>query len=167
MDVLATAQAEMQHPCANGVVGDLVDQDEAAQRAIFCIGIKDDAPVGRNLANPDLIQIQRLRCEMFHRIDVDFVFWFGDCYADHLRAQFEPVAAADDERLVVHPHDGGFELVSDFGRVVGSGKHIAAGTIDFLFQSDRDGLARNRFVEFPVHGDHRFYRAGLARRERT
>ena len=64
MDVLAAPQAEMQHACADRAMGDLVDQDEPAQRTVAGIGIEHDPPVGGDLAHADLIEVKRLRGEV-------------------------------------------------------------------------------------------------------
>src|SRR3546814_8426007 len=74
MDILRAAQAEVQHPRRNGRVGQLVDQDEAAERAIVGIGLEHDRLVGRNLDHADAVQVQRLGRQMVERVDVDLIF---------------------------------------------------------------------------------------------
>jgi hypothetical protein len=78
MDILRAAQREVQHPGANRAVGDLVDQDEAAQRAVVGIGLEHDRLVGRQFGHADRVEFQRLGRKMLHRVDVDRVFGLLD-----------------------------------------------------------------------------------------
>ena len=64
VDVLRAAQREVQQPRADRVVGQPVDQDEAAGVAVLRVGIERDRLVEIEVADADLVQMQRLaaRC---------------------------------------------------------------------------------------------------------
>ncbi len=74
VDILRAPQREMQHARADGAVGDLVDQDEAAKVAVGLVGLERDRPVQREVADADLVELQRLGRQMLQRVDVDLVF---------------------------------------------------------------------------------------------
>ena len=124
-------------PAGDRGVGQLVDQDEAAERAVGAgsfdgIGLEHDLAVGRELGDADRIEAQRLRREMLERVDVDLIFGCLDRRGDSLRAELHPVAAAGEQLLVRHPHDRRFELVGGFGRIGRSGNHVAARAVDLV-----------------------------------
>ena len=79
MDVQRAAQREMQHAAGDRRVGELVDQDEPAERlvgarALDRIRLEHDLAVGRELGHADRVQSQRRRRKMLQRIDVDLIF---------------------------------------------------------------------------------------------
>src|SRR3546814_9664541 len=78
MDILRAAQAEVQHARRDRRVGDLVDQDEAAERMVIAIGLEGDRLVGRQFDDADAVELECFRREMVERVDVDLVLWLLD-----------------------------------------------------------------------------------------
>ena len=139
MDVLRPPKGEVQHARGDGGVGELVDQDEAAQRAGWAeppcsvaIGLEHDRPVGGDFGDADRVQVERLRRQLFERVDVELMLGLGDGRGGGLGAELQPIAAAGDHRLVGHPDDGRFELVGGVRRVLGRGDDVAARAVDLL-----------------------------------
>ena len=50
--VVRAAQREVQQPGTDGVVGDAIDEDEAAHVAVFGVGVERDGPVEAEVATP-------------------------------------------------------------------------------------------------------------------
>ena len=78
MDVERAPKREMQHSARDRGVGQLVDQDEAAERlvrarALDRIRLEHDLAVGRDLGDADGVEAERRRGEMLERVDVDLV----------------------------------------------------------------------------------------------
>ena len=163
VDVLRAAQAEVQHPGANGAVGQLVDQDDPAQRPVAGIGIEHQRLVGGDLGHADGVEVERLGSQPLHRVDIDRVLGRGDRDGDGLRPQLQPVGTAHQQRIVVQPDQRGFELVRHFGRGIGGGDHIAARTVDLVRKAQRDRLARNGLLQIAIQRDDPGDGAGLAR----
>ena len=57
----ARRSAKRSMPGADGVVGEPVDQDEAAGVAVLVVGVEGDRPVELEVADADLVQLERLR----------------------------------------------------------------------------------------------------------
>ena len=155
VDVVRAAQREVEHPAGDRGVGQLVDQDEAAERAVGAralggIRLEHDLAVGRDLGDADRIELQGRRREMLERVDVDLILRLLDRRGDRLRAELQPIAAAREQLLLGHPHDRRFELVGGLGRVGRRGDHVAARAIDLVGQGQRDRLAGDRLVEVAV-----------------
>ena len=146
VDIVSSAQAEIQHTCGDRSIGNFVDQNKAAQRRLFGIGFERNRLVSVHFRNADRIQLQRLGRKMLHRVDVDFVFRLLHRSGDRLGGELKPVAATRFQRLFVHPDDRRFELVGDFGRGIRGSDHITAAAIDFVLEGDSNRLTRNRFV---------------------
>ena len=150
MHVLRAAQREVEHARSDGAVGQLVDQDEATERAAFSISFEDDGLVGCNFGDADSIQLQRLGCQMLHRVDVDLIFGRVDCRRDHLRTELEPIGTTRDQRLVSHPHDICFKLVGDLRRIVRNRNDVAARAIDFVGETQSHRLSRHRNIKIAI-----------------
>ncbi len=153
----------MQHARRHGGVGQLVDQDKAAQVAIGFIGLKGDVAVGRQIGHADSVQFQHLGRHMLQAVDVDLVLGRLDIGRDGLGAQLQPVGAARQHGLVGHPHDGRLELIGRLGGGVGLGQHVAARAVDFVGQAQGDGLAGEGLVQVAIQGDDARDLGGLAR----
>ena len=144
LDVARAAKREVDHPRRRRGVGQFVDQDEAAERAVVRKRLEHDRAVGIDLGDADLVELERARREMLEAVDVDPVLGRLDGGRDGLGGELEPVAAPGQQRVLVHPHDGRFELVGDGGRVGGMGDNIAAPAIDRIGEGQDDRLAASR-----------------------
>src|SRR5207248_10522704 len=71
--VLRAAQSEVDQPGADGVVGEAVDEDEAAESAILAVGLERDRPVELELAHADVVELEPLGGGVLERVDVDLV----------------------------------------------------------------------------------------------
>src|SRR3546814_10988097 len=67
MDILRAAQAEVQHPRTDGRIGQLVDEDEPAERSVVGIGFKDNRLVGAEFDDADAVEAECLGREMVAR----------------------------------------------------------------------------------------------------
>src|SRR3546814_14813820 len=63
----------VEHARGDGRVGQLVDQDEAAERVVVGVGFEHDRFIGRQLDDADAVEVERLSREMVERVDVDLV----------------------------------------------------------------------------------------------
>ncbi len=158
MDVERPAQGEMQHPARNGRIGQLVDQDEPAERPVGArafdgIWLEDDLAVGRDHRHADPVEVQRRRRELLERVDVDLVLRVLDGGRDRLRPDLHPVAAAGQQLMLVHPDDRRLELVGGLKRVVRGDDHVPSRAVDLVGQRHRHRLAGNRLAEVVLGSD--------------
>src|SRR5215471_983203 len=58
VDVLRTAQREVDEAGADGTVGDAVDEDEAAEGAIVRVGLEGDRLIELDLAHADVVELE-------------------------------------------------------------------------------------------------------------
>ena len=73
MNVARPAQREPDHACANGGVGHAVDQDERPGRVVGFVGIERHGGRQCEIAEGNLVQLQRLAGNMLKGVDVDLV----------------------------------------------------------------------------------------------
>jgi hypothetical protein len=73
VDVLRAAERKVDHADADRVVRAPVDDDEGPRLAIARIRIKGDRRARRDIAEADLVELQRLARHVFKRVDVDLV----------------------------------------------------------------------------------------------
>ncbi len=121
MNVLGTTQSEAEQARADRVIGDLVDQDEAAGLAIVRVGIERDRAIETQIADADLVELQLLRGQMLHRVDVHLVLRRRDAAGDGARAELDQIRTAGKHRFLVHPDDGRLELIGNRRRRGGRG----------------------------------------------
>ena len=75
VDVGGAAQREVDEPHADRVVGEAVDDDEAAEIAVLVIGREGEwAGRDRDCTTPISLRLERLGRDMLERVDVDLVF---------------------------------------------------------------------------------------------
>ena len=98
--------------------------------AVVRIRIEGHRHAGRQIAEPDLVEVERPVRQMRQRIDVDAVLERGDRSRHGARADLQQIGAAGDERLVAHPDHMRGELVDEFGRLARVGQQIAARDVD-------------------------------------
>ena len=145
-------QRVAQHPRADRVVGDAVDEDERARLAVVVVGVEGDRAVELEVADPDLVELELGRGEVLARVDVELVLERRDRRGGDLRADPHQVVAPAVHRVVGHPHHRRLELVGDAGRRVGGREHVAAAGVDLVGERERDGLAGDGGVEVAVVG---------------
>ncbi len=99
MDILCPSKREMQHSGGDRRIVQLVDQDEAAERAIgrpamvIAIGFEHQRAIGGDLRYADGIQFQRLGRQLFQRVDVELVLGMSNGRRCGLRAELQPISA--------------------------------------------------------------------------
>ena len=71
--MLCAAQREVQQPGTDGVVGEAVDQDEAAGVAVDPVGIEGDRPIQAQVAHADRIEIEPLGGDVLEGVHVHLV----------------------------------------------------------------------------------------------
>ena len=80
--LVARRSAKVIIPQPTVALSDAIDENETAHLAILSIRIEWDRPIERDIAKPDLIEIEVLGGDVFERIDVDFVFQLRHLAAD-------------------------------------------------------------------------------------
>ena len=153
MNVLGATQRKVQQAGADGVVRQLVDQDETAHLAILGVRIEGNRAVQAQVAHADFIQLELLRRKMLEGIHVHFVFGRSDAARHGTRAKLDQIRTPGKHRLFVHPHDRRLKLIGDTGRLIRRREHIATTHIDFVGERQRDRLSRHCAVEIAIVTD--------------
>ena len=126
---------------AGGAVGEAVDQDEGAGRAVLVVGVERDRLAGGEVAEADLVQREPARGVFLERVDVDAVPDRGDGARRPDIADAHEVGAPGQHRLLVHPQQMAGELVGDRRAFGGADQDVAARDIDLVLQRERHRLA--------------------------
>ena len=116
VDVLATAQREVDQPGADRVVAEPVDQDEAASVTVLGVWVERDRTVEVEVAHADRVELERLRGDVLHGVDVHLVLDMGHRSCHGLGADLEQIGATGQQRFVMHPHQRRFKLIGRAGR---------------------------------------------------
>ena len=95
---------------------------------------------------------------MLHVVYIDCVFWRLNGGGNCLGSKLQPIGSTRNQSLVCHPDNSAFKLVGHLGRIVCSGNHISARTVDFVCKAQGDRLACNGFAEFSIERDNLGYR---------
>src|SRR5690606_30950110 len=77
MNVLGTTQRKVQHAGTNGVVGETVDEQEAAELAVVGVGLKGHRAIEADVADTNLVHGQLVSGQVLHGVDVDAVLQVG------------------------------------------------------------------------------------------
>ena len=86
MDVGCPAQAVADHAGGDRRIGEAVDQDERAGRAVVVIDVEGDRLRQRQVAEADIVESERLGRERLEALDVDMVLEVAHRRADRARA---------------------------------------------------------------------------------
>ena len=113
MHVAGATQRKFDAAHRDGCMGGAVDQNEAAECAIFCVGCESDVLIQRDIALRDFIQKQSCRREVFLGVHIDFVFDAGDLRIHCTRSDLHQVAATGHQRCIMQPQQLHRELVGD------------------------------------------------------
>ncbi len=114
--------------------------------AILGVRVEGDGRRRREVAEPDLVQSERLRRDVLESVDVDLVLERRHAGGDVLRADAHEIGAAGKHRLLGHPQHVRGELIDDLRARIGAREHIAARDIDLVCQHERHGLAGTRLA---------------------
>ena len=163
VDVFGASQRMQDHAGANGGVCDAVDQDEGAGRAVLGEGIEGDRGPRREVADADLVEVERLRRLMREIVDVDPVFQIGDGGAHLVGLGAQDIGAAGQQRLLIEPDDVGGELIGDLRTCGRRHQHVAARHFDLVVKDERDGLAGDGLLEVAAMRDDALDARGPAR----
>ena len=162
VDVVRAAQREMQHARADRRIRHAIDQDEAAEVVIVRIGRERQWTIQRDVADADRVQAERLAGQMLHRVHADLVLLAGDRCGHRGSTGLEPVRAARQHRVIVHPDDRRLELVRDLERIRGGRDHVAARAVDLVGERQRDRLTRDGLLEVSIERDDAGHGRGAA-----
>jgi hypothetical protein len=137
---------------ADRVVGELVDEYEAAGLAVVVVGIERNGPVGTEVADADLVELELLGRHVLHRVHVNAIAEIGDTGVEHPWPDLHQVGSARQHVLLVHPDHGHLELVG-YPRGRGSGgKHVAPAHVDLVLEGQGDGLTIHGLLQVAVLG---------------
>ena len=103
----------MKQTCGDCRIRHPVDENEPSKIAIFAVRFEDDRLTELNTAHANIVDVEFLGCDVFQGIDIDLVFERRDRRRDRLRPDLHEVRAALQHRAVMHPYDGGFELIGN------------------------------------------------------
>ena len=141
-------------PGADGGVGRLVDQDEAAGAAVarctgrtraarWCAGAR-----GRCRSAP-----ARSAARCARSVCVSSMSSIPSTIAvTRPRGVLEHVAAAGAQQVARHPADVRLELARDLGRLVGAADQLAARDVELVLEAQRQRHRRGRLLELAVEG---------------
>ena len=163
-DVERSPQREANHAGSDGAVALSVDENEGAGAAVVGIWVNGYRRHGRDVAEGNLVELERARCEMLEGIDVDLVLDRGDVSAGPRRADAHQVGAAGQKRLLSKPDDVSCKRIGDLWARARLDEKVPACHVDFLGESDRHGIPGARLVEIPVSRYDASDRAALAGR---
>ena len=144
MDVVRATQRDVDQAGRDRVIRQAIDEDDAAQVAVVRIGFQDHGPIQLQRAHPDLVEVQGLGGRVLERVDIHLVAEPRHRRRRHGRAHLHQVGATLRHRLLVHPDEGGFELVGDGRGRVGGGDDVAPAHVDVVGQRQRHALAGHR-----------------------
>src|SRR5690606_5300784 len=119
------AQGEADQAGADRLVGLAVDQDQAAEVAAVGVGLERQGRVEVQVADGDVVELERARGQRLESPDVDLVADVGDLAGDGGGPEADGVGAAGQQRGVGHPDEVDLELVGDRRRAVGGGEDVA------------------------------------------
>ena len=99
-----------------------------------------DGAIERQLADPDIIELEPLGREPFPGARIDPVLERIHAGARALRAELEIVLATGQQRFVVHPHQRRLELVGHLERRLGVYQHVPTPDVDLAVGHHRHRL---------------------------
>ena len=117
MNIHRSAQRKPDHAGADGLMGQLIDNDESAQPLILGVGSERDGTIEAKIDRCDFIQAQRLGCQMGARVNVEVIFDVGDADARSLAVNQRCVGTPGQHDMLAHPEQIRLELVSGFDRM--------------------------------------------------
>ena len=147
VNIGSAAQGEVDHPGADGCIGEAVDQDEAAGGAVFTVGVEGECLGQRQVAYSYFVERQRLSRLVLQRGDVDLVFQSADLRRDRRRAALQEVAAPRKQRVLVQPHDFCLKLVGMLRPPLRSRQKVAPADIDLVCEGQSHRLSGQRFLQ--------------------
>ena len=151
------------HADGRGIVGDRVDQDEGARLLVRFVGVEEEFPAGGDAYLTDLVQLQMVGVEMFHRVHVDAVFDGLDLGAGRMGRLLDVELLGAIHRLLVHPDEHRLEVAALAGQVVGMDQHLAPRDVDLVLEREGDAERWEGFLQLAVVGHDAFHSRGLAR----
>ena len=142
----ARRSAKCSMPAPDGGVGELVDQDEAAERAVLARRARRrSACRSRSLATPMALSSSVLAARCSSVLTLTWYLGGVTVAGDGLRAELQPVGAARQHRLLGHPHDRGLELIGHLRRVDPPPRCTSPRlTIDLVGQASASPIGRPR-----------------------
>ena len=146
VDVLRAAQREVEHPGADRLVGEPVDQDEAAGVAVLVVGVEGDRPVELEVADADLVELAASSAARCSSVLTLTLYLSGAIVAgDGAGADLASgscvrgsIGSSAIQTIVAS------NWSATLGGAVDAGDHIAAADVDLVGQRERDRLAGDR-----------------------
>ena len=130
-----------------GVVGDLVDQDQAAHWLAFFEGVQNDLFRSKDAADADLVLIQPVRGNVMSAVNVHLILDVHDGGVDHFGSQLQDIVDAGHQRGLVHPQERGGEAFRD-GMSLSLHQYTASGNVDFPAQLNGHRLSCHSLLHF-------------------
>ena len=143
------------------MVGDLVDQDQAAHWLAFFEGVQNDLFRSKDAADADLVLIQPVRGNVMSAVNVHLILDVHDGGVDHFGSQLQDIVDAGHQRGLVHPQERGGEALRN-GVSFSLHQHTAPGNVDFPAQLNGYRLTRNSLLHFLKAGQNAGHCGGFS-----
>jgi len=130
-----------EHAGADGIVSRFVNQNEGASATILCIGVTADRLCQTQVDAGDIVHLQLCRGSIFGQgIDIQTEGDVGNLGFDGACRLTQGVGAGSIERVFRQPADHGLGFLHHLRGSIRMRQHIAARDVDFIGETDRDGL---------------------------
>ena len=135
-------QRKLNEPGADGLVGQLIDDDKRAQSLVLGIRRKRHQ-IGRNSHSPCAISFKAKRPggKVRAGVDVQTVLDVRDGHARGFGVDQRGIRTARQQGMLAHPQELRFKLVRALNRMRRGRDHVAAAGIDFVVKDQGNGLA--------------------------
>ena len=159
---ISVAGGDVFHGSARtGVVGDLVNQDQAAHGLAFFERVQNDLFRRKDAADADLVFIEPVRRDVMSAVDIHLVLDVHDGGVNQPGSQLQNVVDAGHQRRFIHPQERGGEALRN-GVSFSFYQHAASGNVDFPAELNGHRLSCNSLLDFIKAGQNAGYRGGFS-----
>ena len=165
MDIAGAPQGEIDRASGGGGMGFSINQDEIGQLALLLLGRERQRRVRGEVADRDFVELQFPRGDAGLRVYIDAMADLGHRGVDGTGAELQPVAAAGQQRRIVHPQQVHAELVGDFARLLRGDDHIAPAGVEVAVERQGNRLPGDGDIEISFSSDDAIDLRAPARRQ--
>ena len=139
------------HTGGDGFVGAGIDEDEGAGDAVAAVGIMNEWHGGAQGDAADVVHFKSIDTfDFVEGVDINVIFHLLDDRFGFLGGVAEHEFGLGGHGLGGEPADHGFDILADDGGIVRFHQGIATRDIDFLGESDANGLRGEGFFFFTI-----------------